>query len=51
MISPGTVLGTSLIGRKIPCPRAKIVGLLLANKQVSHELLEIAVSQNIFLFL
>ncbi|THY81628.1 hypothetical protein D6C92_10307 [Aureobasidium pullulans] len=49
MISPGTVLGTSLIGRKIPCPRAKIVGLLLANKQISHELLEIAVSQNVFL--
>ncbi|TIA38019.1 hypothetical protein D6C78_04308 [Aureobasidium pullulans] len=49
MISPGTLLGTSLIGRKIPRPRAKIVGLLLANKQISHELLEIAVSQNVFL--
>lgn len=49
MISPGTVLGTSLIGRKIPCPRAKIVGLLLANKQISHELLEIAISQNVFI--
>ncbi|THY24927.1 hypothetical protein D6D01_05264 [Aureobasidium pullulans] len=49
MISPGIALGVTMSGNKIAGPRANINSLLLANRQINREFLEMGFSQNIFL--